>query len=129
MTDLERRALLGDRQAQEKCTKQGIVLPCPCCGCDDRDMLGLNVYHEQYFYSCEACGCNGPVVYDNDNCDYPEHDALAQWNTRQAPPIGRCWACKHRGKDDPIVCDHPTTGLFDMITPDDFCSYFEAESR
>ena len=82
MTDLERRALLGDRQAQEKCTKQGIVLPCPCCGCDDRDMLGLNVYHEQYFYSCEACGCNGPVVYDNDNCDYPEHDALAQWNTR-----------------------------------------------
>lgn len=34
MTDLERRALLGDRQAQEECTRHGIVLPCPFCGGD-----------------------------------------------------------------------------------------------
>ncbi len=27
MTGLERRALLGDRQAQEECTKPGIVIP------------------------------------------------------------------------------------------------------
>lgn len=27
MTDIEIRALLGDRQAQEECTRQGIVLP------------------------------------------------------------------------------------------------------
>ena len=32
MTELERRALLGDRKAQEECTRQGIALPCPCCG-------------------------------------------------------------------------------------------------
>ena len=32
MTDLERRALLGDRQAQEECTEKGIMLPCPFCG-------------------------------------------------------------------------------------------------
>lgn len=32
MTELERRALLGDRQAQEECTRLGIVLPCPFCG-------------------------------------------------------------------------------------------------
>lgn len=31
MTDLERRALLGDQQAQEECTRRGIVPPCPCC--------------------------------------------------------------------------------------------------
>lgn len=29
MTDIERRALLGDPQAQEECTRRGIVLPCP----------------------------------------------------------------------------------------------------
>ena len=32
MTEIERRALLGDKQAQEECTAKGIVLPCPCCG-------------------------------------------------------------------------------------------------
>lgn len=94
MTELERRALLGDRQAQEECTEKGIVLACPWCGCDERDMFGLNVYHEQYFYSCEACGCNGPVVFDNDTCDYPEHEALVKWNTRPAPPVGRCGECE-----------------------------------
>lgn len=32
MTELERRALLGDPEAQEQCTRQGIVLACPFCG-------------------------------------------------------------------------------------------------
>lgn len=32
MTDLVRRALLGDTQAQKECTAQGIALPCPFCG-------------------------------------------------------------------------------------------------
>lgn len=31
MDDLERRAVLGDRQAQDECTRQGIALPCPIC--------------------------------------------------------------------------------------------------
>ena len=31
MTDLVRRALLGDRGAQKECTAQGIALPCPFC--------------------------------------------------------------------------------------------------
>ena len=30
--DLERRALLGDRQAQEECTAKQILLPCSFCG-------------------------------------------------------------------------------------------------
>lgn len=103
MTDLERRALLGDRQAQEECTEKGIVLACPWCGCDERDMIGLSVYHEQYFYNCEACGCNGPVVFDNDTCDYPEHEALVKWNTRHATPVGRCGDCAA----DPSIDDAP----------------------
>lgn len=30
--NVERRALMGDREAQEECTRQGIVLSCPFCG-------------------------------------------------------------------------------------------------
>lgn len=32
MTELEKRALLGDKQAQQECTKRKIPLSCPCCG-------------------------------------------------------------------------------------------------
>lgn len=32
MTDLERRALLGDSEAQRECMEKGIVLPCWRCG-------------------------------------------------------------------------------------------------
>lgn len=122
MTEIERRALLGDRQAQEECTRRRIVLPCPWCKCNERDMLDMNVYHEQYFYSCEACGCNGPVVRD-DNCDYPEHDALAAWNTRPAPPIGRCEECRHWEEGE---CNHPANG-WDVPRrgEDEFCNRFE----
>ena len=31
MTDLVRRALLGDAEAQKECTEQGIAPPCPFC--------------------------------------------------------------------------------------------------
>lgn len=125
MTDLERRALLGDWQAQEECTRRRIVLACPWCKCNERDMLGLNVYHNQYFYSCEACGCNGPVVRDNDNCDYPKHDALAAWNTRPAPPIGRCGECENFGHEI-YAGKHACAKLqLPYCNSDDFCSYFE----
>ena len=137
MKNLERRALLGDRQAQEECTRRRIVLPCPWCKCNERDMLDMNVYHEQYFYSCEACGCNGPVVRD-DNCDYPEHDALAAWNTRPAPPIGRCGECKHStnpaaltmiyGEPGTLTCHHGPCNRRN-VNKNDFCSYFEPKEE
>lgn len=124
MTDIERRALLGDRQAQEECTRLGIVLPCPFCGCDERDMLGMSVYHDQYFYCCESCGCNGPIVYVNDNCDHLGHEALALWNTRPAPPIGRCEDCGNTcpGSDGSyIICTIHGHGVED----DGFCDDFK----
>ena len=34
MTDIERRALLGDAEAQRECTEKGIVLRCWRCGGD-----------------------------------------------------------------------------------------------
>lgn len=125
MTDLERRALLGDAEAQRECTEKGIVLACPWCGCDERDMIGLSVYHEQYFYSCEACGCNGPIVFDNDTCDYPEHEALVKWNTRPAPPIGRCGECEHWYKG------HCSTGPYatEETDADFYCSNFKQDTK
>lgn len=36
---LVKKALLGDKAAQEECTKQGIVLPCPLCGGEARKTI------------------------------------------------------------------------------------------
>lgn len=128
MTDLERRALLGDRQAQEECTRQGIVLPCPFCGGKAALRSSVSQYGGSYNIRCEnrcvvTCGHFRDPAYMWRTTSRDE--ALTTWNTRPAPPIGRCGECKHRSKDDPTVCNHPVTGLFDVLTPDDFCSYFE----
>lgn len=32
VTELERRALSGDTEAQRECTEKGILLPCSFCG-------------------------------------------------------------------------------------------------
>lgn len=128
MTDLERRALMGDRQAQEECTRLGFVLPCPFCGGRAVLRFSPSAHGESYNIRCKnrcvvTCGHfrDPAIMWRTTSRD----EALATWNTRPAPPIGRCVECKHRRKDDPTVCNHPTTGLFDMLTPDDFCSYFE----
>lgn len=88
MTDLERRALLGDAEAQRECTENGIVLPCWRCGGE------ANVYQTSafgrplYAVSCKKhyCGAYG--------CAHrTEKEAISYWNTRPAPPIGRCLEC------------------------------------
>lgn len=93
MTEIERRALLGDRQAQEECTQRGIVLPCWRCGGE------ANVYQTSafgrplYAVSCKKhyCGAYG--------CAHrTEQEAISYWNTRSAPPIGRCRECKNWDK-------------------------------
>lgn len=104
MTDLERRALLGDLQAQNECTRRGIVLPCPFCGGDAK----VKVQKVQYGLSgtiirCTKCLAqlrspdaravcvsgglkNVPIVNHREIC-------IGRWNTRPAPPIGRCVEC------------------------------------
>lgn len=126
MTELERKALLGDQEAQKECTEKRIAIPCPCCGCEERDMIGLSVSHDQYYYSCESCGCNGPIVYDNANCDYPEYEALAAWNRRPAPPIGRCGKCKHISYDEEYGNRWCNLNIGSRIVREnDYCRYFE----
>lgn len=88
MTDLERRALLGDAEAQRECTKKGIVLPCWRCGGEASVYQTSAFGRPLYAVSCKKhyCGAYG--------CAHrTEQEAISYWNTRHAPPIGRCGEC------------------------------------
>ena len=111
MTDLERRALLGDREAQKECTEKGIVLPCPFCGSEAKIINLVGVH----FVYCEECSASKRLSNS-------ERRAVESWNTRAAPPVGRCGTCsrqKIRGREH-FCYVHGI--LRDM---NDFCSYYE----
>lgn len=83
MNDLERSALLGNRKAQEECTRKGILLSCPMCGC------GAEVKSPApyiYYVMCVWCGLKAPETG-------LKITALEKWNRRSAPPVGRCKDC------------------------------------
>ena len=107
MDDLERRALLGDRQAQDECTRQGIALPCPIC----HNPVKVSV--SKMLYVCASCHI---TVSFNSFYVKPE-DTLRIWNRRPAPLIGRCKDCKHQGTGDSDICH---SGM-----DDEFCSGFD----
>lgn len=113
MTALERRALLGDRQAQEECTRQGIVLACPFCGRSEETVFKLahsNLYAHK---RTGKCALDGMIIYN-----------LADWNTRPAPPIGRCKDCAvpESWKNGEATCwINNDVG----VCENDFCNAFE----
>lgn len=130
MTDKEliRRALMGSREAQQECTDKGILLPCPLC-------KGVGTLHsvnglESIYAVCQSCGIM--------TRGYKEaKGAIARWNTRPAPPVGRCKDCvwsrepteqdyKELDRDllsykDSLVCDFWEREVWGK----DFCSYFD----
>lgn len=116
MNEFERRALLGDKTAQEECTRHGIVLPCPFCGRSEETVFKLahsNLYAHK---RTGKCALDGMIIYN-----------LADWNTRPAPPLGRCIDCANvcEVSDNLVTCD-----IFERdMMPDDFCSQFEAKER
>ena len=117
MNDLERRALLGDRQAQEECTKLGIVIPCwKCCG-----KAEVNELHTGgkplYAVACQKHYCG---AYGAGSSSIQK--AIEFWNTRPAPPIGRCGECAYGipYKEEHIICK----GRWTDKTYNDFCSDF-----
>ena len=118
MTDLERRALLGDREAQEECTRQGIVLPCPFCGKTPKVKFRDTISSYGVVCDCGVCG--------HQFCETEEY-AIRTWNTFVAPPLGRCGTCKWAGENiehpsDPhIFCDQ----FERILLKDDFCSLYE----
>ena len=118
MTDIVRRALLGDAETQRECTEKGIVLPCWRCGGE------ANVYQTSafgrplYAVSCKKhyCGAYGCARRT-------EKEAILYWNTRPAPPIGRCGECRNGipYKSEHIMCK----GRWTDKVYTDFCSDFE----
>lgn len=123
MTELERKALLGDKEAQKECTEKGIALPCQFCGSKYTQVryMGWENYPSPFEagYRGECTNCQAVTgAYKT------KEEALNVWNTRQASPIGRCKECKHRtpyetNKDR--VCKR--LGIF--IDRDFYCKYFE----
>lgn len=81
-----RRAMAGDREAQEVCTQAGTILPCPFCGAEP-EIAKLHVpqvgggARAIHHAMCLACGCS-----KSDYGVYEEHDVIASWNTRAEPP-------------------------------------------
>ena len=112
MTELERRALLGDAEAQRECTEKGIVLPCPFCG-------NTNIRTSNWgMWRCWCPKC----MAKSDDC-LRERDAIRQWNVRHAPPVGRCGECANACNpgENIVTCE-----IFERdMMPDDFCSQFE----
>lgn len=135
MTDKEliRRALMGSQEAQRACTDKGIALPCPYCGSDklyvdapyrsdDLPVEMINDIDCDYDGFSVSCSCGNYIEVERGTFK----DTLVKWNTRPAPPVGRCGECK--AKEKAVVNDKgflicPASGM--EITDNDFCSYFE----
>ena len=100
---LERRAMLGDRQAQEECSRQGIALPCPLCGKQVRRSVSGMLFY------CSECHCN--TTFHSDSVSKKE--ALFIWNRRPAPQL--------RPEDERITMGKyiKTEDLLDAIYPVD----------
>lgn len=131
MTELERRALLGDKKAQRECAEKGIVLPCPkCYGNVKFHIVKTFEYGVEMKYECQnkKCGTSATFIqyFPFDEQLAKESSALSQWNTLPAPPIGRCGDCLFaREKYGKLEC---INGLSYRNTYNDsemFCSYFE----
>ena len=123
MTDKEliRRALLGDQDAQKQCTEKEIVLPCWRCGGESEIQELYTGGKPIYAVTCKKthCGAYG--------CAHStQQKAIEYWNTRPAPPVGRCKDCRwyEYGKAWYPYCNHPD-GLANSVKTTDFCSYFE----
>lgn len=119
--ELIRRALMGDQDAQKQCTEKEIVLPCWRCG-GESEIQELHTGGKPiYAVTCKKtyCGAYG--------CAHStQQKAIEYWNTRPAPPVGRCRDCRwyEYGKAWYPYCNHPD-GLANSVKTTDFCSYFE----
>lgn len=133
MTELERRAMLGDAEAQRECTEKGIVLPCPFCGGpatakSQKVQYGLS----GTIISCKKCmvqlyspdqkAVSTPDGVRNMPIENHVKIGIGRWNTRPSLPIGRCIECKHLmfsdmyGECKRYLC---------IVGPNDYCSHFQ----
>lgn len=147
--ELIRRALMGDKQAQELCTAKGIVLPCPKCFSSNIKIEGdgHSIYHPDtlgfldivpdsiLYITCDDCDlCSSCItVEDGEEREDAEKRLIANWNTRPAPPVGKCRECKcwQRNGSDWGSCSkwYTEDKVQAFMLEDDFCSYFEPKEE
>lgn len=123
MDSLVRKALLGDREAQRECTEKGIVLPCPLCGNENNIISNWGMFRVW----CPHCKAKSEDTLTT-------RDALKSWNTRPAPPIGRCGECEHYNTKlhycDILSQESDYRELhYILMSPNDFCSHFEPKKE
>ena len=123
MDGLIRRALLGDQQAQRKCTDEEIILPCPLCGSKasvQKDISGKERYHVVCSNVKNACNLVSGLPIWRGSAE----EAIVEWNTRPASPIGRCKDCSWYL---PISkrCRCGFSGLWGEVNELSFCSEFK----
>lgn len=138
MTDKEliRRALIGDREARDLCTNKGVAIPCPICGKEDCIEIldcytaeGLKSEGESFRKDSFKCVCN----YLKGGCgtstgvSKTKQEALYKWNTRPAPPVGRCKDCFQYHSEGTGVgyCSLDDQGREET----NFCSEFEPKEE
>ncbi len=92
-----------------------IVLPCPFCGSENIVISNWGLWRVW----CQEC-------LGKSDDQLSQADAIKKWNTRPAPPIGRCEDCKwyECGKEWYPYCNHPD-GLANSVRATDFCCCFE----
>lgn len=117
MTDLERRALLGDLAAQNECTERGIVLPC-AHGAECR-VFEIKVEDKTAYrvISMKCCCFQGPARLT-------KKDAISDWNMRPAPMIRWCDECAFRNTFD---CPCSKNGF--TLSGVKFCGWFEPKEE
>lgn len=96
LTEIERKALLGDKEAQKECTEKGILLPCPFCYGKNEPYGVILKYANTDLYAHKRtgrCVLDGSMIYN-----------ISDWNTRPAPPIGRCGECKEYDTENCSDC-------------------------
>lgn len=89
MLDEKTRALLGDREAQQRFTEKGMALDCPCCG--GKADFGEDTGNQKGFVQCVDC----ELTIESTS----KSAAIAEWNDR-APS-----RCTYMRND--IVCFLP----------------------
>lgn len=122
--EMIRLAMLGDQEAQEECTEKGIVLPCWRCG-GESEIQELHTGGKPiYAVTCKKtyCGAYG--------CAHStQQKAIEYWNTRPAPPIGKCGECAlwKEEKECPGAFCCTITGM--ERESNDFCSEVEPKEK
>ena len=122
MDELIRRALMGSREADQACTDRGIVLPCPCCKGESYTETFFERKGWRTVVGCSECPVSlSTITYDTE--EIAQKKALKDWNTRPAPPIGRCRDCFQYHSDGPGVgyCSLDDQGREET----NFCNEFE----